>query len=201
MAPLLFVMAIATASSASDDAVRVERAPDTAGRLAEAEEEPEAAERDTDWSPITYYFSTWLDDDLEPEAKSAAFFIWILSAFLPLGSVWSPFLFDEGGDGLFADLVLSAIVHYGLIALAWPIMCVPVVGYFALVGLSLSTQYWLGPVATVNIYSRSLKRKKAGAAHPLKREGGDAPKDGAPRRGAPEEARAERDAPGLAFAY
>lgn len=197
-APLLFVMVIATAASASDDAPRADATAPT--QIAEADAaEPQPDERETDWSPIEYYFSTWLDDDLEPEAKSAAFFIWILSAFLPLGSIWSPYLFDEGGDGLFADLVLSAIVHYGLIALAWPIICVPVVGYFALVGLSLSTQYWLGPVAAVNIYSRSIKRKKAGAAHPLRRDE-TAPKDTAPRA-TPEEARRETPSPDLAFAY
>jgi hypothetical protein len=122
-------------------------------------------------APFKYYYPLELDSDLEPETESKMVLIWILTAFAPYGAYWSPYLFDEPGDGLLVDVLISALAHSFIITLPLYLFVIPIigwiVGYVLIIGLALVTSYYLMPVAVINLYDRSLKRKKAGLGHPL----------------------------------
>lgn len=175
-------------ADASPDAEPSSETPAKAAPRAQDEvADEEAGDGGRNWlAPVAYYFSLGLDDDLEPEVEDNLIVLWILSALLPYGAAWGPFVFDEPGDGFLADIIISYAVHSLVLQLPLVLMVIPVLGWIAgpvlLVVGELVNQYYLRPISSINLYSRSLKRARANLEHPLDLERSPLPSSGAKKK-------------------
>lgn len=158
--------------------------------------EPTAADEGGGFS---YFFPMGLDDDLHPAVDDNLVILWL--AYGIGGFLWPGYILTDelaGVDYLY-EAAFSSFLHNLILFIPLPCLIVPIVGYVFFLVWALVFNWYLMPVAYINLYSRALKRAEGGGGS----GGGDGGKKRKKREAPPERLESRRGpapAPGFASA-